>query len=57
MSKVNKDEVRVDNIKTHMSIIDATIKSLDVQIGQIALLINATKKGKFSNDTKINPKE
>ena len=35
----------------------ATIKSLEVHIGQLASSINARQKGKFSRDTKLNPKE
>ena len=35
----------------------ATIKSLEVQIGQLASSINAQQKGKFPSDTKVNPKE
>ena len=35
----------------------ATIKSLEVQIGQLASSINAYQRGKFPSDTEVNPKE
>ena len=35
----------------------STIKSIKVQIGQIASSINAQQKGKFPINTKVNPIE
>ena len=53
----NKDEERLDSIETHCSNMGATIKSLKVQLGQLAYSINAQQKEKFSSDTEKNPKE
>ncbi|XP_022897613.1 uncharacterized protein LOC111411302 [Olea europaea var. sylvestris] len=35
----------------------ATMKNLEVQIGQLATLIKSQQKGKFPSDTEVNPKE
>ena len=35
----------------------ATIKFLEVQIGQFASSINAQQRGKFPSNTEVNPKE
>lgn len=40
-----------------MTNIGALMKSLEVQIDQLALTTNLTQKGKFLSDTKTNPKE
>ncbi|PON34318.1 hypothetical protein PanWU01x14_345350, partial [Parasponia andersonii] len=56
-SQFNKDEARMDNIETHMGNMGATMKSFEVQIGQLASSINAQKTGKFLSDTEVNPKE
>ena len=53
----NKDEAWLDNIETHMSNVGATMKSLEVQIGQLAMSIGSQQKGKFPSDTEVNPKE
>ena len=33
--RFRKDEVRMDNIETHYTNISATMKSLEVQVGQL----------------------
>lgn len=35
----------------------ATMKSLEVQIGQLASYINATQRGKLPSNIEINPKD
>ena len=52
-----QDDARFNNIEMHIGNMDATIKSLEVQIGQIASSINAYQRGKFPSDTEVNPKE
>ena len=56
-NRFKQDDARFNNIETHIGNMGAAIKSLEVQIGQIASSINAQQKGKFPNDTKVNPKE
>ncbi|XP_022843229.1 uncharacterized protein LOC111366765 [Olea europaea var. sylvestris] len=56
-SRFNKDESRLDNIETHVSNMGATMKNLEVQIGQLANSIKSQQQGKFPSDTKVNPKE
>ncbi|XP_022860538.1 uncharacterized protein LOC111381062 [Olea europaea var. sylvestris] len=56
-SRFNKDEARLDNIETHMTNLGATVKNLEVQIGQIATAIQSQQKGQFSSDTEVNPWE
>ena len=53
----NKNEAQLDNIETHMSNIGATMKSIEVQVGQLASVIGSQQKGQFLSDTIINPKE
>ncbi|XP_022874214.1 uncharacterized protein LOC111393042 [Olea europaea var. sylvestris] len=56
-SRFNKIESRLDNIETHVSNMGATMKNLEVQIGQLATSMESQRQGKFSNDTEVNPKE
>ncbi|XP_022851217.1 uncharacterized protein LOC111373002 [Olea europaea var. sylvestris] len=56
-SRFNKDEARLDSIETHMTNLGATVKNLEVQIGQIATAIQSQQKGQFPSDTEVNPRE
>ncbi|XP_022852858.1 uncharacterized protein LOC111374418 [Olea europaea var. sylvestris] len=56
-SRFNKDEARLDNIETHMTNLGATVKNLEVHIGQIATAIQSQQKGQFPSDTEVNPRE
>ncbi|XP_022858269.1 uncharacterized protein LOC111379165 [Olea europaea var. sylvestris] len=56
-SCLNKIELRLDNIETHVSNMGATMKNLEVQIGQLATSMKSQQKGKFSGDTEVNPRE
>ena len=56
-SRFNKNEPRLDNLETHISNIGATLKSLEVQIGQLATTINSQQKGNFRSNIEVNPKE
>ncbi|XP_068666362.1 uncharacterized protein [Aristolochia californica] len=47
----------LDNIETHCSNMGATMKNLEVQIGQLATTINAQQRGAFPSNTKVNPNE
>ncbi|XP_022875816.1 uncharacterized protein LOC111394297 [Olea europaea var. sylvestris] len=40
-----------------MTNLGATVKNLEVHIGQIATAIQSQQKGQFSNDTEVNPRE
>ncbi|XP_022881095.1 uncharacterized protein LOC111398428 [Olea europaea var. sylvestris] len=55
-SRFNNDESRLDNIETHVSNMGATMKNLEVQIGQLATSMKSQQKGKFPGDTEVNPK-
>ncbi|XP_022860306.1 uncharacterized protein LOC111380876 [Olea europaea var. sylvestris] len=56
-SRFNKNELRWDNIETHVSNMGATMKNLEVQIGQLATSMKSQQKGKFPIDTEVNPRE
>ncbi|XP_022883717.1 uncharacterized protein LOC111400543 [Olea europaea var. sylvestris] len=56
-SRFNKDESRLGKIETHVSNMGATMKNLEVQIGQLATSMKSQQKGKFPSDTEVNPKE
>ena len=49
--------VNTDNIETHCSNMGATMKNLEVQIGQLATTINAQQRGTFPSNMEVNPKE
>ena len=57
--RFSKDEARLDSIETHCTNMNATMKSLEVQVGQLAIeLKNQQKgKGKFLSDTEQNPRD
>ncbi|XP_068649019.1 uncharacterized protein [Aristolochia californica] len=52
-----KADSRLDNIETHSSIMGATTKNLEVQLGQLATTINAQQRGAFPSNTEMNPNE
>ena len=54
--RFNKDEARLDSIETHCSNMRATMKSLEVQLRQLASSINAQQKGNFPSFAEKNPK-
>ncbi|KAJ4713038.1 DNA-directed DNA polymerase [Melia azedarach] len=56
-NRLNKNEARLDNMVTHMLNIGATVKSLEVQVGQLATSIKSLYSGNFPSDTEINPRE
>ena len=49
--RFNKDEARLDSIKTHCSNMTATMKNLETQMGQLANELKNQQKGKFPSDT------
>ena len=55
--KFNKDEARLDNIETHYSNMSASIKSLEMQVSQLASELKTQIKGKFPSDTEHKPRE
>ncbi|XP_022866538.1 uncharacterized protein LOC111386305 [Olea europaea var. sylvestris] len=57
ISRFYKDEARLDSIETHMTNLGATVKNLEVQIGQIATAIQSQQKGQFPSDIEVNPRE
>ena len=56
-ARFKKSDSWLDNIETHCSNMGATMKSLEVQIGQLATTINAQQRGTFPSNTEVNPKE
>nr|XP_023881727.1 uncharacterized protein LOC111994101 [Quercus suber] len=56
-ARFKKSDSRLDNIETHCSNMGATIKNLEVQIGQLATTINAQQRGTFPSNIEVNPKE
>ncbi|XP_065628545.1 uncharacterized protein LOC111994101 [Quercus suber] len=56
-ARFKKSDSRLDNIETHCSNMGATMKNLEVQIGQLATTINAQQRGTFPSNTEVNPKE
>ncbi|XP_062100564.1 uncharacterized protein LOC133806483 [Humulus lupulus] len=55
--RFNKNEARLDNIETHMSNVGATMKTIEVQVEQLATTIASQQKGNFPGDTILNPEE
>ena len=55
--RFSKDEARLDNIETHCNNMSATMKSLEVQVGQLATELKNQQKGKFPSDTEQNPRD
>ncbi|XP_068649564.1 uncharacterized protein [Aristolochia californica] len=56
-ARFKRVDSRLDNIETHCSNMGATMKNLEVQIGQLATTINAQQRGAFPSNTEVNPKE
>ncbi|XP_030958794.1 uncharacterized protein LOC115980710 [Quercus lobata] len=56
-ARFKKFDSRLDNIETHCSNMGATMKNLEVQIGQLATTINAQQRETFPSNTEVNPKE
>ena len=56
-ARFKKSDSRLDNIETHCSNMGATMKNLEVQIGQLATTINAQQRGTFPSNTEVNPTE
>ena len=56
-ARFKKFDSRLDNIETQCSNMGATMKNLEVQIGQLATTINAQQRGTFPSNTEVNPKE
>ena len=56
-ARFKKSDSRLDNIETHCSKMGATMKNLEVQIGQLATTTNAQQSGTFPSNTEVNPKK
>ncbi|KAJ4724863.1 DNA-directed DNA polymerase [Melia azedarach] len=56
-NRFNKNEAQLDNMKTHMVNIRAIVKSLKVQVGQLATSIKSLHNEKFPSDKEVNPRE
>ncbi|XP_068644653.1 uncharacterized protein [Aristolochia californica] len=52
-----KTNSQLGNIETYFSNMGATMKNLEVQIGQLATTINAQQRGAFPSNIEVNPKE
>ncbi|XP_073309941.1 uncharacterized protein [Primulina huaijiensis] len=55
--RMAKTESRLDNMETHMGNMGATMKSLETQIGQLAIALKDQNRGQFPSNTEVNPKE
>ncbi|XP_062105572.1 uncharacterized protein LOC133817167 [Humulus lupulus] len=55
--RFGKNEARLDNIETHMTNMGASMKKIETQVGQLAIVVNSNQKGSFPSDTVVNPKE
>ena len=55
--RFNKNEARLDDIKTHCTNMNVSIKSLEVQIGQLATKLKSQENGKSPSDTEHNRRE
>ena len=55
--RFSKDEARLDNIETHYNNMSATMKSLEVQVGQLANKLKNQQKGKFPSNIEQNPRD
>ena len=56
-ARFTKDEVWLNNLETHMSNMGTIMKSLEVQIGQLATSVNSQQMRQFPSDTEFNPRE
>ena len=55
--RFNKNEAQLDDIETHCTNMNAFIKSLEMQMGQLATELKSQKKGKFPSDIEHNLRE
>ena len=56
-ARFKKSNSQLDNVETHCCNMGATMKNLEVQIGQLATTINAQQRRTFPSNTEVNPKE
>ena len=56
-ARFKKYNSQLDNVETHCCNMGATMKNLEVQIGQLATTANAQQRGTFPSNTEVNPKE
>ena len=55
--RFTKDEARLESIETHCSNLNATMKNLETQMGQLASELKNQQKGKFPSDAEQNPRD
>ena len=55
--RFTKDEARLDSIETHYNNMNATMKKLETQMGQLASELKNQQKRKFPSDTKQSPRD
>ena len=55
--RFRKDKATLDSIESNCTNMSATMKSLEVQVGQLATELKNQKKGKCPSDTKQNPRD
>lgn len=56
-ARFKKNDSRLENIETHCNNMGATVKNLEIQIGQLATTINSQQGRTFPSSTEINSKE
>ncbi|XP_073273285.1 uncharacterized protein [Primulina huaijiensis] len=56
-TRMVRTESRLDSMETHIGNMDATMKSLEKQIGQLATALRDQNRGHFPSNTEVNPKE
>ncbi|XVF53849.1 hypothetical protein PTKIN_Ptkin05aG0131900 [Pterospermum kingtungense] len=47
----------MDDMALQLNNLGANVKTMEIQIGQMASTINAQQKGNFPSDTQVNPRE
>ena len=55
--RFTKDEAWLDSIETHYSNMNATMKNLETQLGQLASELKNQQKGKFPSDMEQNSRD
>ena len=55
--KFKQQDGRLDNLETHCTNMNATMKSLEMQVGQIAQSFKGKNKESFPSDTEPNPRQ
>ncbi|XP_062073710.1 uncharacterized protein LOC133777959 [Humulus lupulus] len=55
--RFGKKEARLDNIETHMTNMGASMKKIETQVGQLAIVVDSNQKGSFPSDIVVNPNE